>query len=338
MSQETAGRKASGPRFRRRRLVAIGAAAAVVVVAVVLALVLLDGDAQKDGAASGGGEITQVTSPYDFSELPAEDDPQDVKGASRVSIYLTKATGPFMSYQQMIYSADPVAKGRHTLTITCSGEKNSASEGSYIAVDAFDLAGSLTSEDAAESGRFQESDARFVYSGDWTRIEDDSASGGSFMRTDAPGAAVSIVFYGTNATGGNHLAWIGETGSEYGTARVSLDGATPVEVDLYRGSTSYGIDAALPAGKALLEAVRASVEVDAATLPTQSTGTVANAGSATTSSLTFVYPNRGTLTFDLYPAENLIARGGRVWKVEADLQTLILAVAKADQSQALASP
>ena len=51
--------------------------------------------------------------------------------------------------------------------------------------------------------------------------------------TSASGAAVTISFSGTS------LTWIARTAPSYGKAQVTLDGGTPVLVDLYSPSTLY---------------------------------------------------------------------------------------------------
>jgi hypothetical protein len=42
-------------------------------------------------------------------------------------------------YQAVIFTATNLAPGNHTLTIVATGTKNSESQGTFIAVDAFEL-------------------------------------------------------------------------------------------------------------------------------------------------------------------------------------------------------
>ena len=108
--------------------------------------------------------------------------------------------------------------------------------------------------------------------------------------------------------------------------------------------TSYGVSMDLPTAKALADAVRDADEVDAETAATiagtastgddrTGTGTagtdptgagVAGAGVAG-AALTFVLPDRETLTFLMDLEQGLIAREGRAWQVDGDLRALVQA-------------
>lgn len=59
------------------------------------------------------------------------------------------------------------------------------------------------------------------------------ASGGSYVRSLTSGSYITIIFTGT------YLAWIATAGTTAGVATVSVDGGTPVSVDLTRTSTNY---------------------------------------------------------------------------------------------------
>ncbi len=97
--------------------------------------------------------------------------------------------------------------------------------------------------------------------------------------------------------------------------------------------TSYGANATLPTAKALLDAVGSADEVDSATAAALGQGAQGAADGATASTLTFVFPDRSTLTYTLYLDRGLIARGTRAWKPEGDLQKLVQAVVAVGQSQ-----
>jgi hypothetical protein len=103
--------------------------------------------------------------------------------------------------------------------------------------------------------------------------------------------------------------------------------------------TSYGVSMDLPAAKALADAVRDAHELDAETAATiagaastsddrTGTGTAdtdpTGAGVAG-AALTFVLPGRETLTFLMDLDQGLIAREGRAWQVDGDLQALVQA-------------
>lgn len=96
--------------------------------------------------------------------------------------------------------------------------------------------------------------------------------------------------------------------------------------------TSYGVSMELPAAQALSDAVRnaeeADTEIAATTTGPIPTGTGATApGHATESTadatVTFVLPNRETLTFVMDLDQGFIARAGRVWRIDGDLEALV---------------
>jgi hypothetical protein len=191
--QANADKERGGARTTRRRWIALAAVVAVTVVAVVLVVLLArDDDRTGSQAAADTGAATQVTSPYDFAELPEDSGPAEVESASYVSILLA------------------------------------------------DEAGALT---------------------------------------------------------------------------------------------AYGLDAGMPAALALKQAVMNAEEADSdllASLPTF-TSTASGATAQVGSTLTFVFADRGKLTFDLYVGQGLVGRGGRAWRVEGDLAVLIEAAAAAGQ-------
>lgn len=81
--------------------------------------------------------------------------------------------------------------------------------------------------------------------------------------------------------------------------------------------TSYGISSGLPIAKRLIEAVKKADEVDPDDAAT------ALGGRAAESTITFVLPNRETITFALYLDQGMIARGVEVWKPDGDFVTLV---------------
>ncbi len=87
---------------------------------------------------------------------------------------------------------------------------------------------------AATVTRYEQGAAQLARSGTWTTVTSTSASGGSYTRADAPGAVVSATFKGTS------FAWIAPVGPGYGIASVSLDGGSPLSVDLYGGAPAFG--------------------------------------------------------------------------------------------------
>jgi Tol biopolymer transport system component len=81
--------------------------------------------------------------------------------------------------------------------------------------------------------RYEQTNPKLVYAGAWKTTASASASGGSFRWANSPGASVTIKFTGT------HLAWIAKKSPVYGKARITLDGGTPVTIDLYGATTTW---------------------------------------------------------------------------------------------------
>lgn len=94
--------------------------------------------------------------------------------------------------------------------------------------------------------------------------------------------------------------------------------------------TSYAINSELPAARALIDAIRNGEEIDAEAAATATS--VATAGSsagdgsgdaALTPTITFVFPSRDILTFELDLERGLISRGGQTWRPDGDLKALV---------------
>ncbi len=75
--------------------------------------------------------------------------------------------------------------------------------------------------------RYEQSDPNIGWTGSWTGLSSANRSGGSYLYTSSVGSASSIVFTGTG------LDVISSKLPNAGIMRVTLDGGTPTEVDLY---------------------------------------------------------------------------------------------------------
>ncbi len=140
--------------------------------------------------------------------------------------------------EKSVYSKSGLADTTHTITIRCLREKNPSSSGYAINLDAIRVMkggstpGSLVQ--APQPDRYQQDDDRLAYTGGWV----DAytwwlASGCTYKYVNSPGASVNVTFDGT------YLAWVGKKASNYGMAKVSLDGGEPFTVDLYSPYTRY---------------------------------------------------------------------------------------------------
>jgi hypothetical protein len=71
-----------------------------------------------------------------------------------------------------------------------------------------------------------ESDPSITYGGTWSTVADSSALGGQVMDSSQAGATATVQFMGRN------VAWIAPRGPDAGSANVSVDGGSPVAVNL----------------------------------------------------------------------------------------------------------
>jgi len=130
-------------------------------------------------------------------------------------------------WQQKIWDTGTLAAGAHTVKVEWTGARSASAIGANINIDAFDIAGTLSQAPAVPAARWEQNDTHFVYAGTWTASSSSSASGGSFRFVDSAGSSVTVTFVGS------YLSWIAKTSPAYGKAKVTLDGGTPVVVDLY---------------------------------------------------------------------------------------------------------
>jgi len=86
---------------------------------------------------------------------------------------------------------------------------------------------------APGSTRYQQTDSHLLYAGTWATFRATGASGGSYARADTSGASVTATFTGT------YLAWVATAGTTLSKAYVSLDGGTPVSIDLARTAVAH---------------------------------------------------------------------------------------------------
>jgi beta propeller repeat protein len=138
-------------------------------------------------------------------------------------------------YKQRVYQTGMLASGPHNLSIYWLGQKNPAAVGYRVAVDTFDVVGDLApaADPAPVTWLYQQNDPNLTYLGNWLLGSSKYASGGSLMSTSSASAAVTVKFTGTS------LVLLARSGPNHGIARVSVDGAPAVAVDLYGATTVY---------------------------------------------------------------------------------------------------
>ncbi len=130
-------------------------------------------------------------------------------------------------WQQKIWDTGTLAAGAHTVKIEWTGTKSASAIGANISIDAFDIAGTLGQAPSVPATRWEQNDPHFVYAGTWTASSSASASAASFRFADSSGSSVTVTFVGSS------LSWIAKKSPVYGKAKVTLDGGTPMVVDLY---------------------------------------------------------------------------------------------------------
>jgi len=124
--------------------------------------------------------------------------------------------------QALVFTATGLAADRHTLRIDVTGQKNAASTGASIYVDALDV-----------RGRVEDADPSIAYSAGWGSgaiSRNWSGSSGNYGTGTAVytrSAQATISFTGTA------VSWIGLLAPWTGMARVLVDGAFVANVDTY---------------------------------------------------------------------------------------------------------
>ena len=134
------------------------------------------------------------------------------------------------SYLKTVWGVDGLDEGTHTFSVEWTGDKNPASSGTAINVDAFGVLGGLVTPDGLT--RHEQTDSLLTYAGTWTSYSTASASGGSYKRAKTA-ASVTVHFTGT------YLSWVATAGTTTGKATVSLDGRATQTIDLARSAATY---------------------------------------------------------------------------------------------------
>jgi putative cell wall-binding protein len=145
-----------------------------------------------------------------------------------VDLYDASAT-----WQQKVWNTGVLPSGEHTIRIEWTGIKNANGLGASINIDAFEIAGTVAQAPAATAVRYEQGDSHFVYAGTWTTPSTPSASGGNFRYSNTKGSSVTVTFTGSR------LFWIAKKSPVYGIAKITVDGGTPVTVDLYNATEIF---------------------------------------------------------------------------------------------------
>lgn len=149
--------------------------------------------------------------------------------------------------KQKLFSRTGLSEGEHTLTITALKSKNSRSSGYGASIDRIGVTGGTLLKAAAPVQRYEESDGRVAELGGWSTEAVAQASGGSRIANSRRGAKVVVDFVGTG------IDWIAATSPGAGSAKVSINGGSPVTVSLDSPADAHQAivfaRSGLPAGK-----------------------------------------------------------------------------------------
>ena len=118
----------------------------------------------------------------------------------------------------------------------------------------------VTAADFGQCRRREQSDPRLHYTGTWSAIGQTLASGGSYGRSSAPGASITVYFRGTR------LDWLAVKGFTPGVADVYLDGMKKATIDLAAPASTYQVGVwstgTLPEGDHMVEIVRSASSME----------------------------------------------------------------------------
>jgi trimeric autotransporter adhesin len=156
------------------------------------------------------GWLAKTSDQYGKAKVTVDDG-----SASTVDLY-----SKGVMWAHVVWETKSLPFGDHTVKIEWTGKKRTASTGTLINVDAFEIIGALT-------GRYEQSNSQFAYAGRWKTSKDDSASGGSFALTKSAHSSLTVSFTGIQ------IDWFAKQGPAYGEAEVTVDDGDPVTVDLY---------------------------------------------------------------------------------------------------------
>lgn len=134
------------------------------------------------------------------------------------------------AYQQTIWSVSGLTNETHTLIIRVRGEKESASDGSTIVLDAFSTE---RPPRQLASATFEENAPEVRLGGRWVSSSSGAYSGGGYAYSYTAGSTLRMSFTGTS------VAWIGPKTASYGQAEIWLDGVKQGTVSQYAAATSF---------------------------------------------------------------------------------------------------
>lgn len=134
---------------------------------------------------------------------------------------------PATAFQQTVFTTGDLEPALHLVRFTASGGKNAASADVVVSFDAALVAGTPVRLPV------EQSDYRIAKRGGWLTYGSPVLSGGTHIFSASANDEYAVAFTGTR------LDLVGMLGPKCGIAAVSVDGAAPVDIDLYRAATSF---------------------------------------------------------------------------------------------------
>lgn len=127
-----------------------------------------------------------------------------------------------------LYSINNLPYGAHTIKIEVTGNKNPASSGFYVSVDAFEVSKVASMPDPQETYTVNDDDIRVEYQPMWDYLYHIGLYNNDHRQSDVTGAVAEFTFTGTS------ISWIGAYSTNLGKANIYIDGVLEVaELDLY---------------------------------------------------------------------------------------------------------
>ncbi|MEV6013287.1 alpha-L-fucosidase [Streptomyces sp. NPDC051976] len=117
-----------------------------------------------------------------------------------------------------VYTSKGLSNATHTLKVT-------ATSTNWVTFDSF----------VARQGVVDDSNPAIAYTGSFSSSNPGGCYSGSCHNANATGSTATYTFTGTGIT------WYGITGSDQGTANVSIDNGPPISVNLYASSRSVNV-------------------------------------------------------------------------------------------------
>lgn len=124
-----------------------------------------------------------------------------------------------------LHASSGLDYGLHTVTFSVTGERSAPATDAFVSLDAVVVSGQLV------SAAVEESDRRIARRGRWASPVSGGLSGGTHLLSNTAGDEIVVEFSGTS------LDLVAMTGPKFGIASVAVDGAAPVDVDMYSAAT-----------------------------------------------------------------------------------------------------